>query len=432
MTRHSRLDPKAGEESRVPRRSDEQGAVAVLAGITIFVLLISAAFAVDLGNAYATQRQLSVAADASALAAAQALNQAIPVGTASCDPDALQATAQSAAETQNRSANTSSTLDTVAVDCSEWPTDVKVTVENRSSLPTFFGQLAGVSELNPGSSATAQLFVPNTGIGLRPIAACITDVQNSNIGTSDSPFVVIIQKSDGICQTAETGEWAWINFLDQGEWGEWNDSSSRIYYPAETCAGNATPGGGNAGCQEKWVSEGYGGPVVIPNRTELGPTDPPVPPNGSGADVVPEGGDGIVRSGGGIAGNDGNPSAVDDEVKTLVGKTIDLPVAREYYGAPDGKRIDIVGAVTVTVCSVKVGKSAGDTKLGTAPTACGTQEPSAGDSPAFENWDIDNNNEAVLWVKPTLFTESGVVGGAIDDGFASGSDFGRRGVRLFE
>jgi Flp pilus assembly protein TadG len=412
---------------RFARGPDERGAMAVIVTLMATLLLAMAAFSVDLANAFAAKRQLSVAADASAIAGAQEVNKLIPVGTTTCDAGSWQPAAEAAANSQNTAAQPDATLDEVSVDCSNWPTDVRVKVVNRRDLPTFFGQFAGQSGFSAANTATARIFVPDTGVGLRPIAACVTDTTAANIGNDDNPFVVIIQKDDGICGSAATGEWAWVNFLDQGEWGDWNQSASPIYYPAETCAGAASPGGGNQQCQEKWVEFGYGGPVKIPNRTEEG-TDPG---NGTGADVVPEGGDGVVRNGGGIAGNDGNPSSVDEEVKTLVGKTIDLPVAKVYYGAPD-KRIDIVGAVTVTVCSVKVGKNSGDTVLGAAPTACGSQEPLAGDSPAFENWDVTNNNEAVLWVKPVLFTESGTVGGAIDDGFTSPSDFGRRAVQLFK
>jgi len=48
-----------------PRGADQDGAVAVLIALLAVVLFVMAAFAVDLGNAYAISRQLSVSADAS-------------------------------------------------------------------------------------------------------------------------------------------------------------------------------------------------------------------------------------------------------------------------------------------------------------------------------------------------------------------------------
>ena len=63
-------------------RDDERGAVAIMTALLLVVLLVAAAFAVDAGNAYAQNRQLSVAADAAALAAAAKVGEQLPPGDA--------------------------------------------------------------------------------------------------------------------------------------------------------------------------------------------------------------------------------------------------------------------------------------------------------------------------------------------------------------
>ena len=67
---------------------DDDGAVAVIVAILAVVLFGMAAFAVDMGIAYASKRELSVTSDAAALAGAQAagtkLQELYPTGT-SCD-----------------------------------------------------------------------------------------------------------------------------------------------------------------------------------------------------------------------------------------------------------------------------------------------------------------------------------------------------------
>ena len=65
-------------ESR--QRTEDTGAIAVVVAILSTLLLLMAAFAVDLGNAYAVKRQLSVAADAAALDAARAVAVADSAG----------------------------------------------------------------------------------------------------------------------------------------------------------------------------------------------------------------------------------------------------------------------------------------------------------------------------------------------------------------
>jgi hypothetical protein len=71
--------------SILTRRLDsdqERGAVALIVAVLSVLLMVLAAFAVDAANAYAQNRQLSVAADAAALAAAAKVGEQLPAGTA--------------------------------------------------------------------------------------------------------------------------------------------------------------------------------------------------------------------------------------------------------------------------------------------------------------------------------------------------------------
>jgi Flp pilus assembly protein TadG len=380
--------------------------MAVIIVLLSAVLLAMAAFAVDLANSYAAKRQLSVAADASAIAAAQDVNAAIPAGAAgSCNPLTLQPVAQSTANAQNTAAQPDATLDEVTVDCSNWPTDVRVKVVNRRDLPTFFGQFAGQSGFSAANTATARVFVPDTAEGLRPIAACAFDVQEAQVGTTSAPFVVAVSKDDAVCGTAAPGNWGYVNFLDQGDYGDFNESASPIYYPGETCAGNATPSGGNANCQTAWTANGYGGRVVFPNE---------------------------IADTGGIVANTGvaNQQAYRDALKSLVGKTISLPVATFMQGSGSNARHNVVGVITVQVCSVRHWQASG-TLLGTAPTACGSNTPPSS-AIGFDNWDV-SSGEAALWVKPVLFQTGVTTGGPRDNCFGDDEcDFGQRAVQLYQ
>ena len=147
---------EGGVQMRVQLREREQGAVAVIVAVLATLLLGLAAFAVDFGQAYAVKRQLSVAADASALDAARAVattkigNNPILGGGKGCatwtsaERAAAENAAQGAAEDTNANNDLSgnSTVDLVTVTC-VGNDRVEVDVENSRELDALFAQLLG-------------------------------------------------------------------------------------------------------------------------------------------------------------------------------------------------------------------------------------------------------------------------------------------------
>jgi Flp pilus assembly protein TadG len=328
---------------RLVRPGRDDGAVAVLVAVLAVVLVGMAAFAVDFGNAYAVKRQLSVAADADALAAGQAVNQLLPAGSG-CNPsilDSIGATsvATAAAITSNTANDPSgqSTVDSVTVDCDN--TAVTVTVANSRVLQSIFGGIFGVSNTHPTRQATARVFVPITGTGLRPIAACMSDV-TAALNATGSPgdhFVAWISREKGVCGTSAPGNWGYTNFLNQGPYGVQTD-------PAPSCNGNSWQSGSNEGCQSKWIQDGYGGPVYFPDAN--------------------------------LSGNTGLVSATKDEILGLIGQTIQLPVGTALSGTGNNATINAVGYVSVTVCGVnwKGNVTQGSCWLGSPATLVPTAE----------------------------------------------------------
>ncbi len=388
------------------RSQRDEGAIAVFVAVCAILLLGMAAFAVDFGNAFANKRQLSVAADASALAAARAVNATIPVG-GTCNAAALQATAQSAAETSNAQNDLRNDSVVTGVDVSCTDGLVEVTVRNERSVPSFFGGVFGANGYTPTGTATAQLFVPSGVSGLRPIAACqaslLANYQPAASPAVANPFLVTVSNASAVCGTASSGDWGFTNFLEQGGYGEFNQPTAPAYNPGETCAGGSTASGGNAGCQAQWTDDGYGGPVYFPNSAVGGDT--------------------------GLGGNTGlaNSSAWRTAFDALVDKTIMLPVADRYYAGPGIDRINVTGVVTVKVCAVKRGSTP---IQGTSPDCAGRRLPTT--NPDLATWNGYKANEGGLWVIPVTYATSGVVDprAGCDVGEA-GCDFGTRAVRLF-
>jgi hypothetical protein len=182
---------------------DEQGAIAVLVAVTSVVLFVIAAMVVDLGLARDTRRQSQNAADASALAAANALYpsgtcQPPAAGDPPCISDAVKA-AKSYAEVNFDVSATEwsrcpappsgftapdSSITCVSVDSTTKPTKVWMVMPNRN-VKTGFGVLANVSNVPVGSSARA---IVTTGgranCGLCLLGETTHYVQNGDISVS--------------------------------------------------------------------------------------------------------------------------------------------------------------------------------------------------------------------------------------------------------
>jgi hypothetical protein len=159
----------------------ERGAVVLWMALMMIVFLIATAFAVDLGLAYAVKRQLSSTADAAALAGAQEAGLRFK-STNGCPggvPDPALVNAIQAAVAATHTANDpwgSSGVPTATITCD--PTQVTVAVQETSSLDTIFARVLGITTLNPGAAATANVFGSTFGGGLRPFTVCVGDARD--------------------------------------------------------------------------------------------------------------------------------------------------------------------------------------------------------------------------------------------------------------
>lgn len=290
------------------RSGDDSGAIAIIVSILSILLVLMAAFAVDLGNAYAVKRQLSVAADAAALDAARAVavaesgGQPILGGGRGCASwtSTQRAAAQSAAEGAANATNASndlsedSVVDSVVVTC-VGDSRVEVQVDNSRDLPVFFGGVAGISGIEPNRSATAAV-IPRLAIGgLRPYAVCdsVVDAAAAAPGTT---FVMDLDNKIGICNSTAPGNWGIVDF----------------------------DGGSNpTGDIEDWTEFGYPNPVSV---------SPPFVPGDPGANLGP----------------------IQAELDTLIDQVVLFPVVSGYVpgsGGGSNGRFDVEGFVSAKVCA---------------------------------------------------------------------------------
>ena len=294
------------------RTGEEHGAVAIIVSLLAIAFLILAAFAVDIGNAYANKRQLSVAADAAALAAAASVVQAMPVGVG-CDtglaavPGGANSVATAVAtdiNTKNNRANSGSAtepVDSAVAACVDTNADgvtdaVEVQVRNSRVVPTSIAGVIGISQITPASQATARSVKIRSAGGLRPWAVCdvtVTEAQSE----PNTTFWTGIDKISGPCDSTASGIWGSVDF----------------------------DGGANsAGDLADWTRDGYPGPVTIPDP--LLPADPGV----------------------------SNKSDLRDAFEALVGRTVMFPSVTQFTGGNgNNAAFDAVGIATVKICGIK-------------------------------------------------------------------------------
>jgi Flp pilus assembly protein TadG len=188
--------------SRRPR-SDEDGAVAVLVALCALALFVIAALVVDLGLARDTRRQSQNAADASALAAANALYPATsceqPVGaTPPCLTDAVETAKTYAAANFGVTSWTDcpaapsgfqvapSSPTCISFDSLTTPTKVWVVIPTRH-VRTGLGGAAGISDVPVSASARAVLTPGGGGpCGLCVIGSGTHDLQNGDALVSNA------------------------------------------------------------------------------------------------------------------------------------------------------------------------------------------------------------------------------------------------------
>ena len=200
------------------RRTGQDGAVALVVALSSFVVLVLAAFAVDIGNAYAQARQLSVSADAAALAAARAVGLAYPSPTctsadlATMDADAIATQTATQVNAENDKTGEASATDTVTAHayCSTDGTAILVDVTTARDVSTGLAGMIGITDTHPNAAATGEWL--RTLIGtIRPWATCQSSVDQALA----SPGTTVAAPMDnlwGICGTYSSGNWGSVDF----------------------------------------------------------------------------------------------------------------------------------------------------------------------------------------------------------------------------
>lgn len=274
----------------------------MLVALMMVALLGIGAFAVDLGLSYAVKRQLSATADASALAGAQAAaleyGRLYPAGggctsTVVGEVAAVAGTAVAQTYAANAPQGSAGTpAPTITCDGAS----INVRVDTASNLNSLLGGVLGVTNLNPRESATAQVSGSPAYGGMRPFAVCIDDYPDSltDAATTNQTIFAQMPKLMVSCNGNPPGNWGIVDF----------------------------DGGSNPTADiENWTEFGYPGAVRIPS--------PPLISGDPGANVNP----------------------VADELDSIVGKTVLLPVASQWTdtGGNTGQ-FTTVGALGAQIC----------------------------------------------------------------------------------
>lgn len=160
------------------RRRDESGAIAVLTGLVLVILLGMCAFTADIGVAYVNKRQLQTAADAAALGAAVVFAQGTTSGTGCAGmvtAHQTEALAEATAKVADNDNDANPATPTFTPTCDAL--GLKVTVKAAAVSPGFFGPLFGRSSYAVDRTASARVTVAGSvGAGMRPLALCSRDL----------------------------------------------------------------------------------------------------------------------------------------------------------------------------------------------------------------------------------------------------------------
>jgi hypothetical protein len=157
------------------RRSfcQETGSVLVIVAFSMVVLLAASALAIDMANLYMARAQAQRAADAAALAGAQAfVNSGCTTGgcTAGGVQETLATQQAEAAGAQNYIAGQAASIQNGDITFS-YPTaeEPQITVNAKASVSTFFAKVFGIKTANVSATATAEAYNPSGGNA--PVAA---------------------------------------------------------------------------------------------------------------------------------------------------------------------------------------------------------------------------------------------------------------------
>lgn len=181
---------------------DEQGVTVVLVALLSVVLIGISGFAIDFGQAYASKRNLQKAADAGALAAAQALTQFSGSCAAVRDNPVAFAAAQAAARQYGLAnyENTNSRYDSSEIefdiDCDRTPGVLIVEYGLEGDTTTSTSQILGVDDTitaDRRSEAVVDV-APSVGKAVRPLAICSAALSTS---ARSGDFVKIFYPGNG-------------------------------------------------------------------------------------------------------------------------------------------------------------------------------------------------------------------------------------------
>lgn len=210
------------------RHSREDGAVAIIVAIMMVLLVGMGAFAVDFGAAYATKRQLSTAADAAALAAAE--YYASQVGQ-TCSALSDSSTLFTAAQTSADAAFTANMTGPYFASEAPPPTGVLsspvcspqgslfVTFGDGATTKTVLAGVFGVKQITTSRQATSEISVPNIGTGLRPAALCLSKHSAGAVVNGPPYSVAPVYFPDPVCGTPPghaPGNWYLLRCPGQG------------------------------------------------------------------------------------------------------------------------------------------------------------------------------------------------------------------------
>ncbi len=344
---------------RLQSRNDtERGAVAILMAVCTTILVIVLAFLTDFGLAYANRLALQSGVDAASLAAAQNIAEtALPNQTCSSIDASMENSAASVVEEYFRLNGTADDA-TVSpgpsgyIQCDGGALTVNVVAAQTS--PYILGgpfAEAGSDGIHLNVKAGAAVGPAGSVLGIRPFAVCKVDAVALEAAYQVPRNIVLDNHSDRGCGRA-SGNFGLMD-LD----GASNGKSEL----------------------RDWIVDGYEVEVTAGKTLEGKPGD----------------------TGGG---------ALDDEMQTIVGDDVVLPVFDSVTGNGANARYAISGFISVAVCGFEFGnmKSIG-----------GCFDDSASPAPAGNSY---------LQVKFKRFIASGQLDPAC--GFGAACDKGSRVVKL--
>jgi hypothetical protein len=374
------------------RRADDKGSTLVIVAGAMIALLAMSALAIDLVTFYAVRTEAQRAADAAALAGAEVFL------TSSCtsggDCTAQQAAARQAAKdggAQNKVAGQPASILDSDITFTGTATDPQITVAvardsaHGDAMPTIFGKVLGISNVNISVSATAEAFNPS-GSGTPIAATCLkpwilpncdqdhtspaTNLNCPGIGTFIDPATGAIS-NPGPAPTGVIGEHLVIKYGDPHS----APAPSQFYpidlppapYAPSICPSCAANGGGGGSLYSQNISccNGTafisGGSNAIPVNWETGnlqgPTEHGVEclinqnPQGGGQDVLNTASPLSITGG----SNNPNPALVGVHNLTQSSSIITIPLYDGHAPCPGGScgtSVTIIGFLQAFIDSV--------------------------------------------------------------------------------